>query len=303
MTNHAKRVHGKDVMTQPVRREFIGFDGGRLVADAYGDPAGPAILFAHGGGQTRHAWSESARVLAERGWYSVALDMRGHGESAWSADGDYLIDTVAEEMRGIFRELGRPLVAVGASMGGLISLAAAGYADVPLIDGLILVDVAPRTEQRGVERILRFMRGRPDGFASLEEAADYIAAYRNKPPPSNLEGIKKNLRLNAQGRWIWHWDPLVIDDRNMKRRHDPDFLMQAARKLRMPTLLVRGNDSDVLSEDGVHEFMNLIPHSRYANLKDAGHMVTGDTNDAFVRSILEFLDDVLPTGQIAVPLA
>jgi len=296
MTNINSITSGPAKELQPVRREFTGRDGGKLVADTYGDPSDPAVLFAHGGGQTRHAWGESARIVAENGWYTLAIDLRGHGESAWSADGDYLIETLAKEMRGIFREIRRPLIAVGASMGGMISLSAVGFAAEQLLDGLVLVDIVPNPEVEGVGRIVSFMRGRPEGFASLEDAAAYVAAYRNRTPPRNVEGLRKNLRLNEMGRWVWHWDPRVMDDRNHTHRCDPDYYERAARNLRIPTLLVRGSKSDVVSGEGVRDFMKLVPHARYVDLKDAGHMVAGDVNDAFTYSILEFLNEVMPPG-------
>ena len=281
------------VLPQPVRREFIGRDGGKLIADAYGDPGAPSVLLLHGGGQTRHAWGNTAAQLAAAGWYAVALDARGHGESAWAADGDYSIVIQAAEMRGIWRELGQPLAVVGASMGGLISMVAAGYTEQPLIDALVLVDIAPYIESSGTDRINAFMTAHPEGFDSLESAAKHVAAYRNKPVQKNFDGLKKNLRLNAQGRWVWHWDPRMAEHRG-KARGDTAYYEQAARNLRIPVLLVRGRNSDVLSEGGARAFLRLLPDAQYVDLEDAGHMVAGDVNDVFTQAVTDFLETVLP---------
>ena len=281
------------VLPRPLRREFNGRAGGKLVADAYGDPAAPTVVLLHGGGQTRHAWGNTAAHLAAAGWHALAFDARGHGESDWAADGDYSIDTQAAEMRAIWRGLRRPLVAVGASMGGLISIVAAGHAAEPLIDALVLVDIAPRIETKGADRVVEFMTARPQGFASLQEAAEYVAAYRHRPVQKNIEGLKKNLRLNAEGRWVWHWDPRMLDHRDASRGATAHY-EQAIRNLNIPILLVRGQHSDVLSEDGARDFLRLSPTARYVDLRDAGHMVAGDVNDVFTQAVSEFLAAALP---------
>ena len=114
-------------------------------------------------------------------------------------------------MRAVVDQLDAPPVLVGASLGGLASLVAAG--EVPRVShrALILVDIAVDIEDDGVSRIVGFMRGARDGFASLEDAGDAIAAYRGGVRPSDLRGLEKNLRRTEDGRWRWHWDPQFLD--------------------------------------------------------------------------------------------
>ena len=279
------------------RREFAGFAGGPLVADVYGPVGAPTVLLLHGGGQTRHAWGSAAQTLGDAGWRTVALDLPGHGDSAWATDGDYRIETLADTMCCIWRELGTPLAVVGASLGGLTSMAAIGRPRAPPISALVLVDIAPRMEEAGVERIVRFMRARPDGFASLEDAAQHIAAYRGRPMEGPVEGLKKNLRLNAQGRWNWHWDPLMMSEVNHNHRRDADGYERALRGLQAPTLLLRGQRSDVISEEDARALVQTLPRARFVDLKGAGHMIAGDANDAFVASVADFLHEVMPPTQ------
>ncbi|RCX09419.1 alpha/beta fold hydrolase [Extensimonas vulgaris] len=276
------------------RREFSGFAGGPLVADVYGPEGAPAVLLLHGGGQTRHAWGNAAQALGAAGWYTVALDLPGHGESAWARDGDYRIETLARTMCSVWRQIGAPLAVVGASLGGLASMAAVGLPDAPPINALVLVDIAPRMEEAGVERIVSFMRAKPEGFASLEEAAQHIAAYRGKPMTGPLEGLKKNLRLNAQGRWIWHWDPLMMSEANHNHRRDAENYERALRGLQSPTLLIRGQRSDVITKEDAEALVKTLPNARFVDLRDAGHMIAGDANDAFTASVREFLSEVMP---------
>ncbi len=266
-------------------------DGFTLVADAFGDPAAAPVVLLHGGGQTRHAWGGTAAALAAEGWYAIALDMRGHGESERAPDGDYSIEAFARDLTSVAGTLRQPPVAVGASLGGLASLLAAGESSHPVVSAVVLVDIAPRMEAAGVERIVGFMRAHPEGFASLEEAADVVAAFTpHRPRPRDLNGLRKNLRLGSDGRWRWHWDERMMSgDRPPNAIHAAARLEAAARALRVPALLVRGRMSDVVSEEGARAFLALVPHARYADVSGAGHMVAGDRNDPFTDAVLGFL--------------
>ena len=273
--------------------EFRGHRDIRLVGDAYGNPADRPVVLLHGGGQTRHAWGGTAAALATHGWYAIALDMRGHGDSEWADDGDYTTDTLAADLRCVVRTLGTRAAVVGASLGGITALLAEGESETSITRALVLVDIAPRVEADGVHRIVSFMTGRPEGFASLEEAADAIASYNaHRPRPSDVSGLKKNLRLGSDGRYRWHWDPALMSDKRPGATQNPERQEAAARRLTVPTLLVRGRTSDLLSEQGARAFLALVPHARYADVSGAGHMVAGDRNDAFTRAVVDFLADV-----------
>lgn len=288
-------------MLSLVRREFPGYSGGAWVADVAGADDAPTVLLLHGGGQTRHAWGGTALALAQAGWRAVALDLPGHGESAWAPDGDYRIDTLAQAMARFCRGLGpAPLAVVGASLGGMTGMALVGREDAPPIAALALVDVAPRLESVGVDRIVNFMRAHPEGFATLEDAARHIAAYRGRPTSAQPRGLTKNLRLNEQGRWVWHWDPRLMNEHNHNHRNDPDLFERALRGFEAPLLLVRGQRSDVLSEAGAAAFLHSFPRALYVNLRGAGHMVAGDANDAFTTSVIGFLREAMPGAMAAM---
>src|SRR5882724_13093958 len=156
---------------------YVGRNGVRIVSDAYGDPSAAPILLLHGGGQTRHAWGGTARALGAAGWNAIALDLRGHGDSDWDPQGDYSMNAFVDDVLAVTAELGRPPVLVGASLGGLASLLGAGEIAPDAFRAIVVVDVAPKTEPEGVERIVSFMGSNRDGFASVEEAADAVASY------------------------------------------------------------------------------------------------------------------------------
>ncbi|MEY2459370.1 MAG: hypothetical protein QOG30_1200 [Acidimicrobiaceae bacterium] len=278
-----------------------GRNGIRLAADAEGDPAAPPVMLFHGGGQTRHAWGTTLKVLGERGWRAYSVDLRGHGESEWDPDGDYTMDAFAADIRVLAESMPQPPALVGASLGGIASMAAIGESEGPSIaSALVLVDVAPTIEMEGALRIGAFMAEHmEDGFGSLEEVADAIAVYNpHRPRPSDLSGLRKNLRQRPDGRWAWHWDPRFISgrfgsqDETRSSLVDPERLRVAAKKLTIPVLLVRGRMSDLLSEEGAQELLELVPHARLADVAGAGHMVAGDRNDLFNDAVVSFLEEV-----------
>jgi non-heme chloroperoxidase len=276
----------------PVQRvTFRTRDGIVLVGEAHGDPTTPPVVMLHGGGQTRYAWGGAAAALGAAGRHVVNMDLRGHGDSGWAPDSDYSLDAFVRDLVLVARELAHPPAVVGASLGGLAALLVAGEVAPELVSALVLVDIAPRMDPVGVERIVSFMTGNPDGFASLEEAADAIASYQpHRPRRKDLSGLRKNLRLGQDGRWRWHWDPrFMTGDRRPGARRDPERLERASTQLRIPVLLVRGRMSDIVSESGAHAFLSIVPHAEFVDVSDAGHMVAGDRNDVFTDAVVRFL--------------
>ncbi len=276
----------------PKKITFQAKDQLIIAADAWGPPENPPVLLAHGGGQTRHAWGNTASELAKQGWYAVAIDLRGHGESDWHPDGKYGVDEYIADIRIIASTFKKPPAYIGASLGGATGMVAEAESEKSIFSSLTLVDIAHRYEQEGVNNILDFMSAKmEEGFANLEEVRDLIAAYLpHREAPSDLNGLEKNLRLREDGRYYWHWDPkqFMIPE-EVERPESRKRLTDAARALKIPTLLVRGRMSDVISIEGAKEFLKLAPHAKFVDVKDAGHMVAGDNNDLFTDSIIEFL--------------
>jgi pimeloyl-ACP methyl ester carboxylesterase len=272
--------------------------GIQIAADAYGSPDRRPVLLLHGGGQTRHAWGGTARTLADAGFYAVSLDLRGHGDSDWCEQGDYQPDAYVRDLRDVMQTLDRAPALVGASLGGMISMLLAGEVAPASVGALVLVDVTPKIEAEGVDRIYRFMTSHPEGFASVEEAAAAVSEFLpNRPRPADPQGLEKNLRRGPDGRLRWHWDPRFLTTRDPTARRTnttwPLRLDQAARGLKCPTLLVRGRQSDVVSEENVKHFRELAPHAEYVDVADAAHMVAGDRNDAFTTAVTDFLQRVM----------
>jgi pimeloyl-ACP methyl ester carboxylesterase len=281
------------VNSSPQTVEFSGVGGITLVGDEWNREAAdadrPTILMLHGGGQNRFSWKSTGQILADEGYHVVALDSRGHGDSDRAPNADYAVETLRADVLHVLDAIGRQVVVIGASMGGLTGILVADSAGPDRVTGLVLVDVVPRYEKTGSARIRDFMLTNIDGFASLDEAADAVAAYLPyREKPRSPDGLKKNLRLR-DGRWYWHWDPAFMtapgDDPELRT----EGFEEAAVNLKIPILLIRGKLSDVVSPEGVRHFLDTVPRAEFVELSNAGHTAAGDDNDAFSDAVVDFV--------------
>ena len=272
--------------------DFKGHGDINIAADVWGSNNQELVILLHGGGQTRHAWGDTGKKLAEAGYHSVALDLRGHGDSEWDKDGDYSIRAYKDDLICIINEIGKPARLVGASLGGMASLALAGdEINSDLCTALIMVDIGIYPDPVGSDRIVSFMLSGEKGFDSLEDAAKSISDYLpHRKKPKDLEGLKKNLRLKDDGRYYWHWDPRFIRRRPGSRDKGYfDLQLKAAEKVIIPTLLIRGALSDVVTMEDVDYFLSVISHAKFVEIEKAAHMIAGDRNDIFAEEAIKFL--------------
>lgn len=282
--------------TAPVSFSTNGIGGVRIAADRFGDPHAPAVVFLHGGGQTRRSWGRAAAAVAERGWQAITVDLRGHGESDWSDDGDYRVTTFAGDVLEVLRQLPPRPVLVGASLGGFTAMLLAGELSPATVRAVVLVDIVPNMNPSGASRIHSFMYDRMEsGFDSLDEVADMIQEYNpHRPRPTDLDGLRTNLR-HRDGRWYWHWDPKFIDGTSafppievteVDRMYSA---VEAIIRTDVPMLLVRGQVSDLVTQERADEFIARFPEIDFVDVGGAGHMVAGDRNDIFAGAVMQFL--------------
>ncbi|MGF6754332.1 alpha/beta fold hydrolase [Paraburkholderia sp. GAS42] len=273
-------------------------DGVTLTATESGEPGRPAVILLHGGGQTRHSWCGTVKTLGELGYHALAFDARGHGESDWSAELNYSSNRLADDLEAVIGTVAAEPVVVGASMGGMTAMHAIGRSNGTLARALVLVDIAPRVNPTGLRRVHDFLNGYPDGFANIEEASDAVAAYNpHRPRPRDPRGLMKNLRLREDGRLYWHWDPRFFSSRNDEQREkSTNRLLDMCPNIKIPTLLVHGAESDVVSSNGIDELRARLPQLETALMPGAGHMIAGDRNDAFNSAIMVFLERLAPAG-------
>jgi pimeloyl-ACP methyl ester carboxylesterase len=278
-------------------RRFVTPDGLTLVADVGGPEGAPTVILAHGGGQTRHSWAGAMRSLVAKGYHVINYDARGHGESDWSPTADYSIEASGADLRTIIETVNGPVALVGASMGGMISFYVVGSSgETRIADAMVLVDIVINPAPEGVHHIRSFMQANPNGFANLDEVADAVAAYNpDRPRPKDPSGLMKNLRLREDGRLYWHWDPRLLASKPSVE--PPEFgqrLAAVASGVKIPVLLIRGLQSDIVKDEGIAHLRSLVPHTEFCDVAGAGHMVAGDRNDAFNQGVQDFLDRNLP---------
>ncbi len=263
-------------------------DGLTLRADAYGPPGAPPVLFFHGGGQSRRAWSGAASSIAAAGYRAYTVDLRGHGTSDWAADGDYLLDAFGRDVEVLLDFFDRPVTLVGASRGGQSALV--GASRRPGKAALVmLADVAPLLRDEGIDDFREFFIASAAGFATVEAAADTLAEHLHLPRKSDVSGLVKTMRHGDDGRLYWQWDPLTVSPEFLHPPSEGLALEQAAARITDPVVLVRAELSTIVTDEGEALFRQLTPQLEVVLAKGVGHMVTGDRNDAFAETLLDYL--------------
>ena len=249
----------------------------------WGTAGRPPLLLLHGGAQTAHSWDEVAPELAAD-HHAVALDQRGHGDSDRAPDGVYRRADFVADVRGFLEDRGWPAATlIGLSMGGLNAIAfAASHPE--RVRGLVVVDVAPTVERAGRDAIGRQLTRRD--FDSFEEAVAAAHAFNPRRTLENIrERLRHALRQTPDGRWTYKFDPAVFGAADLEL----EALWEEVRRIRAPTLLVRGAESPILAAETAERFRRELPGCTVAEVSGAGHSVMGDNPIGFVAAVRPFL--------------
>ena len=268
---------------------YVEANGLRFHYLDWGNPTNPPLVLLHGVGQTCHTWDLFAAAMSPH-FHVMAFDQRGHGDTDWAADKDYSRRSMVKDVEAFTTALGLDrFFLTGMSMGGANSLSFTAN-NPGRVEALVVVDVGPRVENKGVQNIRNFMKDFRE-FDSLDEAAAVIHKFNPRRP---LEIIRKytvvyNLKQLPSGKWTWKYDTYFseghsrIDVKQMQQE-----LSQEVKKIACPTLLVKGAESDVLSLDGARLLQTAIPGSEFALVAGAGHSVMGDNPPGFEAAVREF---------------
>ncbi|HKT84731.1 MAG TPA: alpha/beta hydrolase [Novosphingobium sp.] len=260
-------------------------DGLSLTADIYGPASGRPVLFLHGGGQSRRAWRGSARRLGTAGYRAITVDLRGHGDSDWAADGDYLLDAYARDVESLIDQLDGPVVLVGASRGGQSALVG-GSRRPGRVALTMLADVAPAMREEGIDEIRAFFAASVKGFGSIDEAADALAHHLGHERMADASPLLSAMRRGEDGRLYWRWDPATVRPEFIHPPSEGEALKTAAARLRHPVVLVRAELSSIVTDESVALFRKLTPQLEVVVAHGVGHMFTGNQNDAFAETLL-----------------
>ena len=242
----------------------------------WGNPGAPPVVCVHGYTSSAQAFNALARRFRDR-CHFVAIDVRGHGESAWSPAGAYQYRDQVGDLAAVVDKLGLTrFTLIGTSMGGIIAMAYAGEHPERLTQ-LVINDIGPDVET-GSQRITQMVGSRPDEFATLDDAMAYrrqmspIVAGRSLDDQRELAlGV---LRQQAGGRWSWKMDPAYIQQRVKIGPPERPALWPALRRVACPTLVVWGSDSDVLSEAQARRMTETLSDGELVTVPGVGHAPT-----------------------------
>ena len=268
-----------------------------LAAEAFGNDANPSVLLVHGGGQSKRSFRAAAEALAQAGRYAISLDLRGHGQSAWAADGRYQLEAFAEDLALVLASLPRRPAVVAAALGGMATVVALGEAASDLASALVLVDTAASFDPTEGERLTGLLRAQGEGFTSVEQASAAAAAINPRRARENLASLESRLVRRDDGKLRWEWDPAFLD--GFGSVDTSARVAAAAAKLKLPTLVVRGSDSVLVTREAVDALCKSIAGAEMVEIEGAEHMVVIERPDAFNAALLEFLERRSPRSPLS----
>lgn len=255
----------------------------------WGDPAAPPLVLLHGFTGHARSWDSAASALSDK-YRVLALDQRGHGETEWATD--YAPERRVEDMEA-FRDalgLGR-FSLLGLSMGGRAAFMYAAKNPATL-EKLVIVDIAPETDPAGAQRINQGVRAN-DVFENPEQAVAAARAANARPPEAELRHrVLNNLIQRPDGKWTFRYDIALRNGspaRVMPTAEEIAAAWESLKNITCPTLLIRGEASDVLSPAAARRMLELIPDSRMVEVRDSGHSVPLDNPTGFLAAVRTFL--------------
>ena len=249
----------------------------------WGNAADPTVLMLHGNSQQAHSWDFVSLALSEK-YHVVALDQRGHGDTDWATDGDYSIEAQVADLDGFVQASGiTGFVLMGHSMGGRNSYVWASR-NPGTLKCLIIVDTGPETQRRGSERIRSF-KELPDELDSFEEFAQRVMEYTGRSREQVMGALKYSIRERPDGKWTWKYDKAMRNPALRESSWTPEQLWECVRRIDCPTLVMRGDRSDLFLEETMQRMQQAIADCETVTISGAGHLVQGDNPAEFVVAV------------------
>ena len=253
----------------------------------WGDAAKPTVLMLHGVLQQAHSWDFVSLALSDE-FHILSLDQRGHGDSDWAHEGDYSIEAQQGDIDGLVEALGLDgFILIGHSMGGRNAYVWASR-HPKVLKGLVIVDTGPEIQARGHERIRQF-RELPDELDSFEEFAERVQQYTGRSREQTLGALKYSIRQRADGKWTWKYDKMMRTPGGRDSSWTPAQLWDCVALIDCPTLVVRGDRSDLFLEETMIRMQQAIPDCVTVTIPRAGHLVQGDNPADFVVAVQDLL--------------
>jgi len=267
--------------------KYLDVDGLRLHYLDWGHEGAPPMLLLHGFSGHAHTWDTLARAMGDE-FHVLALDQRGHGDSAWAPHGAYTVDDHVSDIAAFHAQLMLdPVLLIGLSMGGRNAIMFTGV-HPGKVEKLVIVDIGPDIDPRGVERVRRMAAEAPEEFASLDEAMTYLKSYYTHAADAALRHrVEHGLKRLPNGKYTWKYDKFLRDQRRQRPAPTVD-LWPVVRRIKVPTLIMRGSESDIFTVDTAKRMQELIPGSQFVEIQGAGHAIPTDAPGAFEQAVREF---------------
>ena len=273
--------------------KYIDANGMRFHYLEWGDPSNPPLMLLHGFAQTCHSWDFVALSLCDR-YRVIALDQRGHGDSDWAPDGDYTPETQQKDIAAIVGELGlSQFKLMGLSMGGRNSFTYTAN-NPEQVKALVIVDAGPENQRAGSNNIRSFVT-QEDELDSVEDFVNRVLKFNPRRAAEQVRGsLLHNLKQLPSGKWTWTYDKILRSpDRRMGG--DPEMtkrLWGYIESLQCPTMVVRGENSDVIALETANDMHERIPNGRLVTVEKAGHLVMGDNPSGFLAAVNGFFAEL-----------
>ena len=249
---------------------------------SWGDPSKPTIILLHGSNQSAHSWDLVSLNLSEN-YHVLALDQRGHGDSEWNRGADYSIAEMSLDAEAFIKaRTSERVILIGHSMGGMVSLMTA-LRCTDLLRALVCVDIGPEVNEEGSKMIHEFV-GRNIEFDDMETFLDRVAEYDQFRSREHIERtLKYNLIRRADGKYV------TKADRRRVASSRPQFPLDDVAALHLPTLVVRGEQSNVLAPEAAVRFSGALPAGELVVVPDCGHNVASQNTPGFLAALRPFL--------------
>jgi len=268
---------------------FVTANGLQLHYLDWGNVGAPSLLLLHGFTGHAHTWDVLAQTICDR-YHVLALDQRGHGDSEWAKDGAYGVDDHAADIQAFHAQLGLgPVLLIGLSMGGRNAMAfTAKHQEI--VTRLVIVDIGPDIAPHGAERVRRMAGDAPEEFSSPDEAIAYLKQFQTHPAAEAAlrQRVMHGLKRLPTGKYTWKYDPFLRQQRRQGTMPAVD-LWPAVQQIRVPTLILRGGDSDVFAPETAKRMQACIPGSQVVEIPGAGHSIPADAPEAFAQAVRTFL--------------
>jgi len=281
-------------VAEPAHR-FVVVEGLKLHhLDWGGDSKKRTFVLLHGGSAHAYWWDRVAPQLVPYG-HVVALDFRGHGRSEWARPPHYGPQAYVGDVRGLIEHLGARVVLVGHSMGGAVAQwVAVSHPEV--LEALIVVDSPhgpPPLRRQLMWRWRRRAQGGPR--PELKTAEGVMRRFRLSPPETYLSraDLERLAMLSAtqlpNGHWAFRVDP---ETRAWRKIEDGSMQRPKIGTIKLPTLILRGKSSGLVSASSARRMHRMIRGSVYREIPRAYHHVPLDNPDDTVNAIIEFIDSL-----------